>query len=90
MDKQVYAQLYAQRSGRKVDELPSLFNQGELRELQALSQLLGIDKYFDGDVTVIGSDSDLRSPHHLSEATAYALTAEAMAAAAIARQQGGK
>jgi len=66
------------------------FNQGELRELQALSQLLGIDKYFDGDVTVIGSDPILRSPHHLSEATAYALTAEAMAAAAIARQQGGK
>jgi hypothetical protein len=64
--------------------------QGELKELQALSQLLGIDKYFDGEVTLIGSDPILRSPHHLSEATAYALTAEAMAAASIARQQGGK
>ncbi|MDP3507719.1 MAG: CoA transferase [Candidatus Melainabacteria bacterium] len=63
---------------------------GELSELDTLSQLLGLDNYFDGDVTLIGSDPILRSPHHLSEATAYALTAEAMAAASIARQQGGK
>lgn len=63
---------------------------GELKELQALAQLLGLDKYFDGDVTLIGCDPILRSPHHLSEATAYALTAEAMAAAALDRQQGGK
>lgn len=63
---------------------------GELKELQALAQLLGLDKYFDGDVSLIGRDPILRSPHHLSEATAYALTAEAMAAAALDRQQGGK
>ncbi|MBK8223687.1 MAG: CoA transferase [Candidatus Obscuribacter sp.] len=63
---------------------------GELKVLADLSKLLGIDKHFQGEVTLQGHDPILKSPHHLSEATAYALLAEAMAAVSIANLGGAK
>lgn len=64
------------------------YKNGELSHLRALVDQLGIAEYFDGEVTVHGHDPILRSPHHLSEATAFALLAEAMCACAIQRFNG--
>lgn len=56
---------------------------GQLDPLEQLQSLLGLKENFDGEATLLGADPILRSPHRLSEATSYALLAEAMAAASI-------
>lgn len=63
---------------------------GELKELENLASLLGLNQYFQGEVELFGQDPILRSPHHLAESTAYALLCEAMAASSIRRLQTGK
>lgn len=67
-------------------DLSRSFKAGQLAPLSELATLLGLDNFFNGDVLMHGADPLLRSPHHLSEATAYALLLEGMAASSIWRQ----
>jgi hypothetical protein len=65
-------------------------NAGALQPLDTLLRELKLREEFSGDLTIVGRDPLLRSPHHLSEATAYALLLEAAAAANIWKQKTGQ
>ena len=59
------------------------YRANQLSPLADLAALVGLDKCFNGDVLMHGADPLLRSPHRLSEATAYALLLEGMAASSV-------
>lgn len=59
----------------------------ELPHLSELLSILKLDEHFNGEATLKGQDPLVRSPHKLGEATAYALLAEGIAAAAIWRHK---
>lgn len=65
--------------------------QRTLSELPAFSEVLGTLQLerFSGKVVLHGADPILKSPHHLAEATAYALLAEGVAAASIWQHRTG-
>lgn len=60
-------------------------------ELPALRELLQVMKLenFSGDAVVHGEDPVLKTPHHLAEATAFALLAEGIAAASAWQHRSG-
>lgn len=59
----------------------------QLPHLNELLSVLGLTEQFSGEATLKGKDPLVRSPHKLGEATAYALLAEGIAAAAIRRHK---
>lgn len=61
----------------------------KLPDLSNLMRGLGLDAAYNGDARLTGADPILRSPHHLSEATAYTLLLEVIAAAAIWKHRTG-
>lgn len=60
-----------------------------LPELSDILEVLKLDG-FSGDAVLHGADPLLKSPHHLAEATAYALLAEGIAAASIWHHRTGE
>lgn len=61
----------------------------DLPELSNILHGLKLDG-FSGDAVMVGEDPLLKSPHHLAEATAYALLSEGIAAASIWEHRSGK
>lgn len=60
-----------------------------LPELSNILRVLKLDG-FSGDAVIEGADPLLKSPHHLAEATAYALLSEGIAAASIWQHRTGE
>src|SRR5262249_124391 len=50
---------------------------------------LGLEGRWSGDAVLHGADPLVRSPHHLGEATAFALLLEGIAASCVWRHRGG-
>ena len=62
---------------------------GQLPPLAQLVATLGLEGRWGGDAVLNGADPLLRSPHHLGEATAYALLLEGIAASCVWKHRGG-
>lgn len=65
------------------------YTKGQLPELDKLVKLLELDKYFAGEVELIGCDPIVKSPHLLGEAISYALLVQSMAASALWHERTG-
>lgn len=63
---------------------------GDLKPLTELIELLGLQNSFSGNATISGADPIIKSPHHLGDATAFALLLEAVAAASLWNQTTGE
>ena len=65
-------------------------SRGELPDLAELINLLGIGLYFQGEVTRVGCDPVLASPHRLGESVSTALLLGGVAASAIWKHRTGR
>ncbi|VVC75457.1 Acetyl-CoA:oxalate CoA-transferase [Aquicella siphonis] len=63
---------------------------GTLNPLDILLSDLGFKPYFDGILSLSGSDPILKSPHYLGEAVSYVLALDAVGAASIWKYRTGK
>ncbi len=88
------ARYHLKKGANQVTEQTKTSVQRSLRnkDLTALSDLTRVLKLddFAGDAVLHGADPLLRSPHHLAEATAYALLAEGIAAASAWHHRSGQ